>query len=84
MSKVSRSVYQKLAEENKRLMRDLRLMTMGSAYQRVTTYGKWKKHFQYEDDVNIALKEVANQYFKDHPELKLEAMIKERTSGESV
>lgn len=71
MSKVSRSVYQKLAEENKRLKADLRTITMAnkplSDYE-IDTIRKYRKQFQKEDYFNAVMKEVAEECIKNNPE----------------
>ena len=71
MSKVSRSVYQKLAEENKRLKADLRTIVMASkplSDYEIETIRKYRKQFQEEDYFNLVMKEVASEYIKQHPE----------------
>lgn len=70
MSKVSRSVYQKLAEENKRLMKDIKTLTTGPMLERIKLKIKWANHFKQRDDLNAALKAVAQGYFKEHPAKK--------------
>lgn len=71
MSKVSRSVYQKLAEENKRLKADLKTIVMArkplSDYE-IETIRKYRKQFQKEDSFNLIMKEVASEYIKQHPD----------------
>ena len=71
MSKVSRSVYQKVAEENKRLKSDLRTIVMAvkplSNYEKETIV-KYRKQFQKEDAFSLMMKEVASEYIKQHPD----------------
>lgn len=69
MSKVSRSTFQKLAEENKRLLHDIYNLTKdGEDYAKFETRGRWKKHFREEREFNELLKEVSKKYIDEHPE----------------
>jgi len=69
MSNVSRSVYQKLKEENKRLLLDLYVLTMTPiSIESINTRKKWRDKFTEEAEFNALLKEVAQQYIKEHPE----------------
>jgi hypothetical protein len=58
---VSRSVYQKLAEENKRLLKDLRTICLGDPVDAIITRIHWRNRFKKEDkfweDVKAILKE---------------------------
>lgn len=65
---VSRSVYQKLAEENKRLRRDIEIIVMGSMPESILKRAEWKKVFEKELAFNRMMKEYATEYFKNHPE----------------
>ena len=66
---VSRSVYQKLKEENKKLLSDLRTISMEPGIEAVKIRIKWCKHFKHEDDLNNAIRTVLRQYAKEHPEM---------------
>lgn len=69
MSSVSRSVYQKLKEENKRLLHDLFVISMNTGtFESIEVRKKWRDKFTKEIEFNALLKEVARQYIKDHPE----------------
>jgi hemerythrin len=72
MSGVSRSVYQKVCEENKRIINDIHIL-VGPVhdifYQK--TIEKWRKKFKDENDFYLELKLAAKQYMKDHPEIEL-------------
>ncbi len=71
MSKVSRAVYQKLAEENKRLKADLRTIVMAKkpfSSHEIETITKYRNKFQDEDNFNITMKKVAEMYISSHPE----------------
>jgi len=67
LSYVSRSVYQKLKEENKSLMRDIFAIVMHGANRGIVVC-KWRDKFEKEREFNAMLKEVCMQYLKDHPE----------------
>jgi len=72
MSDVSRSVYQKVCEENKRLKADIRILAgvkRDSFY--IKTVLKWRRIFLDEEYSGALLKKAALQYIKDHPEIKL-------------
>lgn len=72
MSKVSRSVYQKLAEENKRLLRDIEIMCSGSvSLEKIRMIKKWRNKFKKDQEFRNLLKEYAVKYFKDHPEMRV-------------
>ncbi len=71
---VSRSVYQKVVEENKRLLIDIKiltdekqLMTVG----RIFTVKKWRDKFAKDKEFNKMISEACKQYLKEHPEFKI-------------
>lgn len=68
MSKVSRSVYQKLKEENNRLTKDLRAITMDFDKK---VFRKYRDKFTEDDKFHSLLKIVCSQYLKKHPELDI-------------
>lgn len=66
---VSRSVYQKLAEENKKLKSELKILCFnGFPKEVVEVKGKWYNHFRKAEDFNSMMEELATNYIKDHPE----------------
>jgi len=73
MSAVSRGVYQKVCEENKRLKADIKKLVMSyeSAPEYLETLLKWRKCFKNEDAFNILMREAGTQYLKEHPEIKM-------------
>ena len=72
MTTVSRSTYQKVVEENKRLKEDIRILILGNdAAQFLSVTRKWRDIFKKEDELNNALKEAARQYLSKHPELNI-------------
>ncbi len=69
MSKVSRSVYQKVVEENKRLLSDIEILTENtfpSSSLKILVLAKWRKYFDEQKRVNELLRGVAYQYFKNN------------------
>lgn len=67
MSAVSRSVYQKVCEENKRLKEDIH--TLVSPFHDVVyenTVDKWRKKFDAENSLYLMLKESAKNLLKDY------------------
>lgn len=56
---VKRSTYQKVCEENKKLIADLKtICCSGDAVTSVDTELKWRKHFEEEEKFNSLLREV--------------------------
>ena len=70
MSNVSRSVYQKLKEENKRLLSDIEALVDPFPDMELITpiLKKWRKHFRERSEFNKMLQEIAREYIKAHPE----------------
>ena len=67
MSNVSRSVYQKLKEENKKLLKDIRILTFQATMdERNKTFNKWVNRFRNETEFNQILKNHAKKYIQDH------------------
>ena len=66
MSKVSRSTYQKLAEENKRLLKDIRILVEGDEDKWFDCYHRWTTKFYQEKQLNLSLKAAAKKYIKEH------------------
>lgn len=66
---VSRSVYQKLAEENKKLKADLKTLCYDDlSADTIIVRMKWQKHFEKEYNFNSLMKDVCQNYLKEHPE----------------
>lgn len=66
---VSRAVYQKLAEENKKLKADLKILCFHENHaDTMITRIKWRAHFKKEADFNKMMKVFATNYLKEHPE----------------
>jgi hypothetical protein len=78
MTAILRSTYQKVVEENKRLKSDIKVLVMSKneppSIEYAEVFLRWKKVFLKEYDLHHALKDAAEQYFKDHPELNKEIL----------
>lgn len=64
MSSVSRSVYQKVCEENKRLKADI----WGLIHYIQPIRDKWEKKFAEEREFRMLLKQAATKYREEHPD----------------
>ncbi len=60
---VSRSTYQKLKEENKKLLSDIRILTESGfpSADKIMTLAKWRKKFEEDREFYVMLKEVLLQ-----------------------
>lgn len=68
---VKRSTYQKVVEENKRLLIDIKILTEEQydlTGERILLKMKWQKKFKEERELNALIKDACVQYLKDHPE----------------
>jgi hypothetical protein len=63
---VSRSAYQKLAEENKKLKDDIRILVSGSPEMKELVRSKWEKIFTEAVKFNYWLKEIALAVLPNH------------------
>ncbi len=71
MSKVSRSVYQKVCEENKRLKKDIKLLVSeGVTFDKLDCIQKWREKIKEERDFLDMLKEGFNAMAKAGVEFK--------------
>ncbi|MCB0446395.1 MAG: hypothetical protein KDD03_02595 [Gelidibacter sp.] len=71
MSKINRSTYQKLAEENKRLKKDLKTLTYDNNRsdnmdEWIETFEKWSDYFEKEERMERITKELVKEYIKEH------------------
>ena len=73
MSNVSRSIYQKVCEENKRLKEDIKILCRhkGCISDWVITATKWSEIFEREDELREVLQVAAIKYIKEHPEINI-------------
>ena len=70
-SKISRSIFQKKVEENKRLLRDIRIMATEPGIKAILLRMKWRDRFRKDAALNDLIKTMAKKYFIDHPELEI-------------
>jgi hypothetical protein len=77
MSKVSRSIYQKCKEENKRLLKDIKLLTSRElSGEKILLIEKWRKHFDEEKKFNMLIKEVSRKWMEDNPDSPIVQAVK--------
>ena len=55
---VSRSVYQKAKEENKRLLADIKVMACGECFDAIQMRIKWRKIFKEIEDSEKAIMKI--------------------------
>jgi len=67
-SKISRSVFQHTVEENKKLLRDLRTISMEPGVKAILLRMKYRDKFKHDEALNKMLTTCARKYFKEHPE----------------
>lgn len=71
MSNISRSVYQKLKEENKSLINDIKILVerrIMASPEKILVISKWRNKFDQENKFNDMLKEHAKSYIKNNPD----------------
>lgn len=66
MSKVSRSVFQKLSEENKRLKDDIRTLVQGKVFDIKKIEKKWRIQFNRERQLYFIATKFAKDYIQEH------------------
>lgn len=67
MSKVSRSIYQKCAEENKRLKKDIEALVMiDSKEETKEVFVRWREHFKSQRQFNALMRTVVKEYIREH------------------
>lgn len=78
MSSVSRSVYQKLAEENRRLKADIYTLVMKPVTgESILVRAKWREKFEKDAAFQKAMHDYAVQYVKDNPDSVVAQLAKE-------
>lgn len=70
MSNVSRSVYQKLKEENKRLMKDIRILCEDGipSFEQIMLIKKYRSQFKKEKEFNNMIKLACQNHIKNNPD----------------
>ena len=77
MSSVSRSVYQALKEENKRLLKDIYILCSEEydlTGERILTKIKWVDKFKKDKQFQLLMKAAAEVYMNEHPELRTQIL----------
>jgi len=77
MSQVSRSTYQKVVEENKRLLKDIKTMVYGDIPSIIFLKEKYRKKFQSEKDFNQMMKNISQMYMDNNPNDPIVKKVKE-------
>ena len=78
---VSRSVYQKLVEENKKLKKDILILAhekYSCSFERLMLIRKWREVFAEEEEFDELLREYATKYSEDHPDIIPEQIASEQ------
>lgn len=68
MSKVKRSVYQKVCEENKKLIKEIRILVEDgiAPVDQLICSMKWRKQFREERKLHEMLRIAGKKYIKEH------------------
>lgn len=68
---VTRSTYQKVCEENKKLLIDIRILTEeGVNPIAILLKEKWRKKFAKDKAMNAIIQQACKEYLNEHPEIK--------------
>lgn len=81
---VSRSTYQKVVEENRRLLADIYAMCKGKGVEVIKVKVKWIEKFDKEADQRKFIREVVRQYIKNNPDdpaVKVVKSLSDKVSG---
>ena len=73
MSKINRSTYQKVCEENKRLLLDIQTLVGKPSIEKVTVTEKWRSKFSQDSKLQKVLQQAATEYLKEHPEFDIKS-----------
>ncbi len=70
MNNVSRSVYQKLKEENKRLVKDIRILCEEGipSFDQIMLIKKYRDKFRKEKEFNDLIKQACSMHIKNNPD----------------
>lgn len=68
-SKISRSVFQHQVEENKKLLRDIKILVTQRGFKALKVRMRWWEHFKKEKEIASFIKAGAKEYYRKHPEL---------------
>lgn len=68
MSNVSRSVFQKLKEENKQLLADIKILATGDFDEYIEVHFKWCDYFRKEKVFNETIKIACTEIILENPD----------------
>jgi hypothetical protein len=77
MSKVNRSTYQKVVEENKKLLNDIKTLVYGDIPSVIFLKHKYRQQFEKEREFNRMMKEVSKMYMDNNPNDPIVKAIRE-------
>lgn len=77
MTHVSRSIYQKEVEKNKRLLKDIKTLVYGDIPSIIFLKDKYRKKFEAEKSFNKLMKEVSQLYMDNNPNDPIVKAVKE-------
>ena len=77
MSQVSRSTCQKVVEENKRLLKDIKTLVYGDIPSIILLKDVYRKKFQSEKDFNQMMKNISQMYMDNNPNDPIVKKVKE-------
>lgn len=78
---VTRSVYQKLKEENKKLLADLKTICWSGDMDFIKTFDvmdKWNDHFTKQKEMHDMITTFAKAYIKEHPEYDINVIANKK------
>lgn len=79
---VSRSTFQKVCEENKRLLADIKILTAeGISPHRILLIQKWQEKFKNDKELNDLIGYAVREYLKEHPGYDLSLNIPAKTDS---
>lgn len=84
MSNVSRGVYQKVKEENKKLINDIRILVFPEGDNWKPVLKKWRQKFQQDDEFTRMLQDVCREYLKEHPEYDIKKRVEEQNKAKDL
>ncbi len=68
MAHVSRSTFQKVVEENKRLKKDIKTFIYGDIPSIIFLKDKWRKDFEKEKSFNLMMRSISQLYMDNNPD----------------
>lgn len=75
---VLRATYQKVAEDNKKLLADIKILTTsGISPARILLIEKWQNKFKEDNNLNDLITEACNKYAKDNPQYVIKPISEE-------